>query len=185
MTFSSSTGRGPRVLVAFGSRHGGTREIAATLARGLTAAPAGRRSGLSVALAPVEQRPDPMAFDAVVLGSPVYGGRWLAPVVDYVREVFPGLCDRPTWLFSSGMEGVSSALLPATDDARWIGACIDAREHRTFAGRLETRLLSAAERDAWTAGPQASGDFRDRAAVHGWAERIASDLGVRQAAPVG
>lgn len=180
MTDRSAAGPGPRVLVAFGSRHGGTREIAATLARGLATAAAVRDSGLSVVLAPVETRPDPAGFDVVVLGSPVYGGQWLVPVVDYAYEFSPALRERTTWLFSSGL-GAGPAVLPAAADApRWIGACIGARGHRTFPGRVERRLLSVDERRAWSAGRAPAGDFRDRAAVAAWAERIAGELGTRQ-----
>ena len=177
-------GAGPRVLVAFGSRHGCTREIAAVLSRGLAAVAAGRASGLSVALAPVEQRPDPAGFDAVVLGSPVYGGRWLPAVVDYACEVTYALQERPTWLFSSGLGSGRAPLLPA-DDPRWIGACIGARGHQAFPGRLERRLLSAAERRTWSAGASVAGDFRNWAAVNDWSARIASELDARHAVPVG
>ena len=62
---------GPRVLVAFASRHGATRELAAVVEREL--ARSGR--GVATVLGPVQCRPDVVGFDAVVLGSGVYGGR--------------------------------------------------------------------------------------------------------------
>ena len=185
MTARWGDDRGPRVLVAFGSRHGGTREIAAALALGLMHGAAGRRTGLRVALVSVEQRPDPAGFDAVVLGSPLYEGHWLAPVVDYSCRVTAALGNHPTWLFTSGLGSGPSGRLPDVHDPRWIGACIGARGHRFLPGRLEDRLLSPAERRAWRVGPGGGGDLRDWAAVRGWSEEIAAELGARHAVPVG
>ncbi|MGY2064810.1 flavodoxin domain-containing protein [Blastococcus sp. SYSU DS0619] len=181
---AAGTGSGGlRVLVAFASRHGATREIAAELARSLSASAAGRSGRLSVTLAPVEVQPDPARFDAVVLGSAVYSGRWLEPARRYVEAVSPELSRRPTWLFSSGLG--QSRGCPGNDDrdALPFGQWIDARGHRTFPGRLERRLLSAAERSTWPAGGTA-GDLRDWRAVRAWAEEIAVEVVHRHAVPV-
>jgi menaquinone-dependent protoporphyrinogen oxidase len=64
------------VLVTCAGKHGSTSEIAAAVARGLAACDAGRASGLVASAVAVEQRPDPTRFDAAVLGSAVYVGRW-------------------------------------------------------------------------------------------------------------
>ena len=176
---------GPRVLVAFASRHGATREIAAAVVRSLLRSDAGRRAGLSAVLAPVQQRPDPAGFDAVVLGSAVYAGRWLEPARRYVGVVGPELRSRPTWLFSSGLSGAPLEIPRDGDDARWIGDSIGARDHRLFLGRVERRLLTAAEWRSWRQEPAATGDFRDWEAVRTWSEEIAAQLGRAQAVPVG
>lgn len=176
-------GGGPRILVAFASRHGSTREIAAELARCLSASAAGRGGGSTI-LAPVELQPDPAGFDAVVLGSAVYEGRWLEPARRYVDAVAPELRRRPMWLFSSGLESSRSEHPGNGDrDAGPLGDWLEARGHRSFPGRLEPRLLSAAERSVWPAAG-AAGDRRDREAVRRWAEEIASDVLVRRAVPV-
>ena len=60
-----------RVLVASASRHHGTREIAEVIATGLI------RRGLEAEAVPVERVTNLSGFDAVVLGSAVYMGRWL------------------------------------------------------------------------------------------------------------
>jgi menaquinone-dependent protoporphyrinogen oxidase len=166
----------PRVLVVFASRHGATRETAATVARELTRA--GRaRGGLSVVLAPVQRQPDAVAFDAVVLGSGVYSGRWLEPALDWVGRMSAQLRDRPVWLFSTGVRGV---LPPArgVGDGRWVADALGAREHRSFDGRVEHRLLSPAER-AWF--PVEVPDRRDRTAVRDWSVRIAAEIAGRPA----
>ena len=173
MITPSTPATGPRVLVAFASRHGGTREIAAAIARGLAGATAARSGRLSVVLSPVERRPDPAGFDAVVLGSAVYQGRWLEPAVQFAEEVATQRAADSTWLFSSGLPS-ARPLSGGVDDARlaWL---LGARGSQDFAGRVEPRLLSAAERTAWN-GTAMVGDFRNWRAVRAWSEKIAADV---------
>jgi menaquinone-dependent protoporphyrinogen oxidase len=177
-------GPGRRVLVTFGSRHGATREIAAALVRSLAQSDAGRRGGLSAVLVPVDLRPDPAGFDAVVLGSAVYDGRWLEPARRYVAAMAPDLRGRSTWLFSSGVVGDGPGSPDDHEDAPWIGDSIGARGHRLFPGRVERRVLSAAERHVWATGADVAGDFRDWGVIRAWSEEIAAELASRPAVPV-
>jgi menaquinone-dependent protoporphyrinogen oxidase len=62
-------------------------------------------AGLSAVTVPARQRPDPASFDAVVLGSAVYAGRWLDPARQYAALYADVLRARPVWLFSSGPIG--------------------------------------------------------------------------------
>jgi menaquinone-dependent protoporphyrinogen oxidase len=167
---------GPRVLVTFASRHGATRETAATVARELTRA--GRaRGGLEVVLAPVQRQPDAVAFDAVVLGSAVYGGRWLEPALQWVERMSSVLRERPVWLFSGSVPTIPS---PRTvGDGRWVADALGAREHRSFGGRVEQRLLSPAEQSWYPA--VVGGDQRDWTAVTDWSVRIAAEIAERSA----
>ena len=84
------------VLVTAASRHGGTREIAEAIARELEA------QGVSVELRELEEVSDLGRYDAVVLGSAVYLGRWLEPALRFVERHADELAERKTWLFSSG-----------------------------------------------------------------------------------
>ncbi|MDT0274782.1 flavodoxin domain-containing protein [Blastococcus sp. DSM 46792] len=171
----SPGGEGPRILVVFAGLHGSTREIAARLARSLTCSGAGRRIGLTAALVPAQQRPDPAPFDAVVLGSAVYGGRWLAPAVSYLETYAATLARRSTWSFSSGLCSRSSVPPLGVEPSPLMHVSIGPRQHRWFAGRLERRLLSAGERRALEGHPP-SVDHRDWQGVHQWADEIAGAL---------
>ena len=95
----------PRVLVTVASRHGATAEMATALARWLSESAAARGCPLSAVAVPVERRPDPARYDAVVLGSAVYVGRWLQPARHYAAEYASVLRTRPVWLMSSGPIG--------------------------------------------------------------------------------
>jgi menaquinone-dependent protoporphyrinogen oxidase len=125
---------------------------------------------------PVEQRPDPAAYAAVVLGSAVYVGRWLEPARQYAAEHAAALRSRPVWMFSSGPIGEPP--FPA-DEPHDVGALIPltgARGHRVFPGRLEKNRLSFGERAMVTAMRAPLGDFRDWDAVRAWGNEIAADV---------
>jgi len=168
--------RGPRVLVAVASRHGSTREIAVALGRSLQESDAGRAAGLTAVVLPVEQQPDPGQFDAVVLGSAVYAGRWLPSARTYGAARAGALRDRPVWLFSSGPIGSPPHPPDEPYDVAPLTALLGARAHRTFAGRLEKRLLTFGERAMVTAMRAPVGDFRDWAAIAAWGDDIAVHL---------
>ncbi len=168
--------RGPRILVVAASRHGSTAEIAAALARDLTASEAAKKAGLAAVAIAVEQRPDPAAFDAVVLGSAVYMGRWLDVARQFAAAHTAALRTRPVWLFSSGPIG--GMVLPGDEphDAAPLVALTAARAHRVFPGRLDKDRLTFGERAMVNAMRAPVGDFRDWAEVRSWAEEIVGEV---------
>jgi menaquinone-dependent protoporphyrinogen oxidase len=170
---SGRTTRGPRVLVAVASRHGATREMAVALGRSLQESEAGLAAGLTALVLPVEQQPDVGQFDAVVIGSAVYAGRWLPSARTYVTAWAGALRNRPVWLFSSGPIGSPPYPPDESYDVAPLTALIGARAHRTFPGRLDKRLLSFGERALVTAMRAPVGDFRDWDAVAAWGQDIA------------
>ncbi|SHN78365.1 menaquinone-dependent protoporphyrinogen oxidase [Geodermatophilus obscurus] len=164
----------PRVLVTAASRHGSTHGIAEALARRLRET-AGDR-GLTAAALHAENRPDPAAFDAVVLGSAVYHGSWLEPARDLAHRHAAVLRARPLWLFSSGPIGEPPYPPDEPYDAATLTRLLVPRGHQVFPGRLEPTLLTAPERAVVTAMRAPVGDFRDWDAVRSWAAEIATAL---------
>jgi menaquinone-dependent protoporphyrinogen oxidase len=167
----------PRVLVVVASRHGATAEIGEAIARGVVNSPAGRAGELMTVYAPAQQRSAPTSFDAVVLGSAVYAGRWLDEARSYASVYADLLRKRPVWLFSSGPIGEAPFPPDEPYDAAPIAALIGAREHRVLPGRLDKARLSFGERAMVTAMRAPLGDFRDWAAVDAWAAEIAIQVG--------
>ena len=159
-----------RVLVTVASRHGATREIAQAIAARLDA------RGLMAVFLPVDQRPDPAPYDAVVLGSAVYAGRWLEPAREYAATHAAALRERPVWLFSSGPIGEPPFPPDEPHDAGPVRQITGAREHRVFPGRLDKALLGFGERAMVTAMRAPVGDSRDWEAVRAWADTIAEEL---------
>jgi menaquinone-dependent protoporphyrinogen oxidase len=131
---------------------------------------------VTAVLCPVDQRPDPARYDAVVLGSAVYVGRWLEPARDYATAFAAALRARPVWLFSSGPIGEPPFPPDEPHDAGPIRQVTGARDHRVFPGRLDRQLLGFGERAMVTAMRAPLGDFRDWDAVRAWADAIAEEL---------
>jgi menaquinone-dependent protoporphyrinogen oxidase len=169
-------GTGPRVLVTTASKHGSTHEIADELARVLPGTRAGRDVGLTAVAVPVESDPDPASFDAVVLGSAVYAGRWLEQARAFATTHAAVLRTRPVWLLSSGPIGAPPFPPDDPHDAEPIRSILSARGHRVFPGRLDKSLLSIGERAMVTAMRAPLGDFRDWDAVRAWAAQVAGEL---------
>ncbi|ORI20444.1 protoporphyrinogen oxidase [Rhodococcus sp. 1163] len=161
-----------RVLIATSSRHGSTREIGQWLSSSLTDAL--QNSGVS---ATVEVRDaadvDSIAeYDAVIIGSAVYMGRWLRGARSLVARQQPELEARPVWLFSSGPIGAAGkpSAPSAMDKASW------AVEHRVFGGKFDLSTLSWFERLVVRLIRADEGDDRSREEIDGWARSIGATL---------
>jgi menaquinone-dependent protoporphyrinogen oxidase len=159
-----------KVLVCAASRHGATTEVAATIAAALTAA---GHEGFAVAPSEVGGVD---GYDAAVIGSAVYAGRWLDPAKDLLERNRAGLAKVPVWLFSSGPVGDPPK--PAEDpiDAPLMTALIGARDHRLFPGRIDRKRLGFGERAILAAVRAAEGDFRPWPEIDAWATEIATEL---------
>jgi len=159
-----------RVLITAASKHGSTGEIAGAIAEVL----GGR--GLETVVTPPEKVDDVAAFDAAVLGSAVYAGRWMKPARELVERAADDLAARPVWLFSSGPIGEPPKPEEDPVDVAEIVESTSARDHRVFAGRLERSRLGFGERAVVAALRAPDGDFRDWDEIRGWATAIADEL---------
>lgn len=164
-----------KVLVTAASKHGSTGEIAGAIGDALTA------RGLEVEVMPPERVAGVDAYDAVVLGSAVYAGRWLPAASSLANRVAEDLAKKPVWLFSSGPVGNPSRKLVqkmGADpvDAEKVSRATGAREHRVFAGKLDRRNVSFLQRVALMLVRGLEGDFRDWEKINTWALQIADAL---------
>ncbi len=160
-----------RVLVAAASKHGATQGIADAIGRTL----AGR--GVEVDVRRIEDLESVDGYDALVLGSAVYAGRWLEPARQLVERHRDAIAARPTWLFSSGPIGEPPK--PAADEAVQIGPILEqtgAREHRLFSGKVDKDALGFGERAVMVAVRARAGDYRDWDEIAEWAAEIAREL---------
>jgi menaquinone-dependent protoporphyrinogen oxidase len=162
------------VLVVAASRHGGTWEIAETIAAGLC--DAGRDADL-VRLVDETTDPNPAGYEAAVLGSAVYGAHWLVTAARWAIDHREVLRDLPVWLFSSGP--VAAGPLPAEQDAvliEGVTADLGARGHRLFGGRLVQAHLTPPELAIVRAFRVPDIDARDLPAARAWGGAIAAEL---------
>lgn len=164
-----------KVLVTAASRHGSTAAIAAAIGDVLTS------RGFEVTVAPAEGVAALSAFEAVVLGSAVYMGHWLAPAIGLAERIGAERAGRPVWLFSSGPVGDPSARFAQQMDVdpvdlQAVQKATGAREHRRFSGKLDRHNLRGLQRVGLSLFRGLQGDFRDWEAIREWAASIADQL---------
>src|SRR5665213_1770747 len=90
-----------RVLVTAASRHRATAEMAERIAAALAA------RGIDAEARPIDEVAEVGGYDAVVLGSGIYVGRWLSEARRFAEDNAATLTTMPVWLFSSGPLGGS------------------------------------------------------------------------------
>lgn len=167
-----------RVLVAVASKHGGTKGIAQTIADELTA------MGAETDLREIDTSPKVSHYDAVIVGSAVYMGNWLAEARRFVEENQAELTGLPVWLFSSGPLGENAP--QPTDSPAHLSEMMQAtgaKGHQIFVGKLDKSELGLGERLTVKMVKAPYGDFRDWEAIRAWAREIGNELRVMDAAP--
>ena len=167
--------QGVKVLISAASMHGSTSDIAQVIAEVLS------EQGLTVTVLPPEEVRFIEEYDAAIIGSAVYVGHWLDPAKDLVNRCHGQLSTRQVWLFSSGPVGSPVSKLAqgmAKDPVELADLRIatHARDHRMFAGKLDRKVLSHAQRASLLIFHGLEGDFRDWAEIRQWAKDIAEQL---------
>jgi menaquinone-dependent protoporphyrinogen oxidase len=159
-----------RVLVMVASKHGATEEIGHAIRDALA------EEGLEAEFLALAEVSSVEGFDAVILGSGIYGGRWLKAAKDFVEANAEGLRARPVWIFSSGPLG--EPLVPDGNpaDAAPITEATAARGHHVFGGRLDKGGLSLVERAMVRAVHAPEGDYRPWEEIRRWSSEIAQAL---------
>jgi menaquinone-dependent protoporphyrinogen oxidase len=164
-----------KVLVAYASKQGATAEIAEKIGDII------RDAGLVVDVFPAGQVRDPGVYDAIVLGSAVYYGRWQKDAVSFLKRNEKVLADLPVWFFSSGPVGEGDPVelldgwrFPALQQE--IADRIQPRGIIVFHGVLRNDKLNFFEKWVMNNFESPEGDFRDWDAITAWAENIAEGL---------
>src|SRR5579862_2532699 len=163
------------VLVAAASKQGGTQGIAERIGADLA------ERGLTVEVKKLQDVDEVGSYEAVVLGSAIFFGKWMKEAIQFVDAHASELAERPTWLFASG---AITGNPPIAEDKNAIRPSLvekllsstRAREHKLFAGKLDSSELSLAEKLPVKMARGREGDWRDIAAVDAWAAEIADAL---------
>ncbi|HKN81421.1 MAG TPA: flavodoxin domain-containing protein [Actinomycetota bacterium] len=159
------------VLVTYATKHGSTREIAEAIATTLV------DRGIPTEVLSVGAVAEVGRYDAVVLGSALYVGRWLKEATEFARRHRDPLNERPLWLFSSGPLGTQ--VVDAEEQPRELAELretLEPRDHRLFYGALTRDALGFGERMVVKAVKAPEGDFRDWDEIRAWAATIADEL---------
>lgn len=168
----SNDSTGTRVLVAVASKHGATAAIAREIADVLRRELPGSEVEVRDAADPGEMS----RFDAVLVGSAVYVGRWLPAARHLVESLRATLPNVSLWMFSSGPLGKPPVPVDDLAGVTRLAAAAGAQGHQVFSGLLDLTELRWTERLAVRAVHAPAGDFRDHDAIRAWAHEVAIDL---------
>ncbi|WP_396929415.1 flavodoxin domain-containing protein [Mycolicibacterium sp.] len=158
-----------RVLIAYGSKRGGTATLATMIGDALTEA------GLAAVVMPARKVIDPADFDAAIVAGALYANRWHRDARRFVRRHTSRLHALPVWLVSSGPLDDSAArgVIAPTRQVAELMERVGARGHQTFGGSL------ASDARGFPASAMArtrAGDWHDADHVRRWAATIAQRL---------
>lgn len=167
-----------KALVAVASKHGSTREIANAIVEEL------RNAAIDADLRDASEVSSIRGYDAIILGSAVYMGKWLPEARDFPEHHRMALSKLPVWLFSSGPLGAEDPQPHYNPEELGIPfVAADVRDHHVFVGKLESEGLGFGERIAVKMVRAALGDykapygdFRNWDEIREWARGIAAEL---------
>jgi menaquinone-dependent protoporphyrinogen oxidase len=158
------------ILIAYATKHGSTHEAAETIASRLADA------GTETHTLPANRVESLDEYGAVVLGAPLYMGRWHGDARAFLRRHRTALATRPLAVFALG---------PVNDDAKqWEGAqkqLYDTLSHfpgiepvtiALFGGAIVPHTLH------FPFSHMPAGDLRDWPAIEEWASRLPDALGL-------
>lgn len=165
-----------RVLVAFGSKRGGTEGLAEMIADAM------RSDAVTVDTQPAATVRSVEPYDAVIIAGALYMRRWHRDARRFVRNHAAALRHLPVWFVSSGPLDASArttALPPVPQVARLIQR-VGAKGHVTFGGFLAP---DAGGFPARAMAKTSAGDWRDRDHVQEWVGTVLATLTARSANP--
>lgn len=167
------------ILVAYATRYGSTQQVAEKVAATL------REGGLGVDLRPMQQVHSLEGYDAVVLGSPIYIGRWHKDAHQFLSRHQAALTQRPVAIFALGpigteeneMQGSRAQLNEELGKYPWLTAIAV----EVFVGKYDPTKLHLRDRliASLPASPlyqMPARDARDWTAIRAWARNLTAKL---------
>lgn len=157
------------ILVAYGSKRGGTEGLAQMVADGL------REEGFSVDVRPASGIGRLDDYGAVIVGGALYTYRWHRDAKRFVRSHTADLRQRPTYFFSSGPldDRLSKGDIPPVKGVQGLMKRVGGRGHVTFGGRLSP---DAKGFPASSMAKKNAGDWRNPEQVRTWVRSVAAEL---------
>jgi len=158
-----------QVLVAYGSKRGGTAGVAEMIGEELES------MGVRSSVVSAREVRSLEGFDAVVLAGALYAYRWHPDARRFARRFASALRERAVWLVSSGPlddSAVTKEIPPVRQVASAMSAT-GARGHFTVGGRLEP---DAKGFPASAMAKKSAGDWWDRDQIHRIAASVVADL---------
>lgn len=164
-----------KILVTYASRTGTTAEVAEAICKTLL------ESGAEVDVLPMQEVKDLSAYESVIAGSAIRGGRWLPEAIQFIRAHQSALRHKPFAMYTvcitlamSNSEQYRSAVSGWTAPVR---AIVPPLSEGLFAGMLDFNKLpfnweTLKLRATVAMGIFPRGDRRDWNVVRAWAESL-------------
>ncbi len=171
---------GDRVLVAYASQYGSTSEVAAAIGEVFC------QYDLGVDVKAIADIQELAPYQAVIIGSPIQSEAWKQEAIDFVEVHQATLSQMPVAYFLTCM---TLGLAEITPEVRQrVAGYLDPVYEQVptvrpvdiglFAGALDYSKMSYAMQTLYRAFSEddTDGDYRDWAAIRGWASQIADSL---------
>jgi menaquinone-dependent protoporphyrinogen oxidase len=158
-----------RVLVSYASKYGSTGGVADAIGKELCS------KGLAADVALIRNDSNVSSYQAVVIGSAIYMGKWMSEAADFVKEnkdilskvpvAYFLVCmtlSQPTEKKRAEVLSYMDPILKAVPEVKPVGM-------GTFAGALDYSNLSWLNKKILKSKGSPEGDFRDWNAIRAWA----------------
>jgi menaquinone-dependent protoporphyrinogen oxidase len=175
--------RGPRVLVAYASACGSTREIAEFVGNAL------RGSGVDVDVESTQNAGDPKNYDAIIVGSAIRYDRWMPEARRFIKTYEESLSQLPVACFlvclavSRRTAKTERQTMAYAAKVRDLAPRVNPIDVGRFAGVLNYGKLSLPLRVLsgllFAVMRVDEGDYRDWDAIATWTNAIRSEFGQR------
>jgi menaquinone-dependent protoporphyrinogen oxidase len=162
-------GTGKKALIVYASKYGSTGGVADAIGKELC----GKDLAADVRL--IRNAGDLSSYQAVVIGSPIYRGKWLPEAVDFLKKNRDALSQVPVAYFLVCMalakptEKTQAEVLSYMDPILKAVPEIKPVAIGTFAGALHYDNLSGLNKAILKSKGTPEGDFRDWDAIRAWA----------------
>lgn len=161
-----------RVLVAYATRFGSTREVASAIVRELNTA------GFQAQAAEVSGALVPEDYDAFVIGSPIYGGKWVSAAGIFAAAMADRIGDKPVAFFSVGTLVLKNAEIGFAehqsfiDDLVEFAPTLNVVASSVFAGYFDRANLPWYLRIIDRFAPTPQGDHREWPKIQEWTRSL-------------
>lgn len=174
----SSAASGSKVLVAYATAYGSTKEVAESIAQTL------KEQKIDADCYPVEQVTGPLsAYHSVVLGSCVHAGSWISSAITFAQNHKQELLQKNLAFFSTQLGGLGDTDMDKRKREGYMNATFNVIPRSAvktlgfFGGKIDLSKMSWCERTLFSAFGSASfEDKRDWNAIKAWATSLASSL---------